>query len=197
MRKQETDKIVEEIKEKKKIPKEVKEKINQVVFKNVTLGIIIFLYFIFINLGYYNITKEVFAVDIKVFSMCLVIVAIVLFEKAYKENNGELAIYGIETLFVALTTLFMQYVYFYQGDTFIKLYMLIPLAFAIYYVSKATILVAKIQSDNQRNISDVKEIVKKEKKTIVEEPTEDKDAIEEKNSNKRMSNKNKTGDSQK
>ena len=56
---------------------------------------------------------------------------------------------------------------------------------------------AKIQSDNQRNISDVKEIVKKEKKTIVEEPTEDKDAIEEKNSNKRMSNKNKTGDSQK
>ena len=45
MRKQETDKIVEEIKEKKKIPKEVKEKINQVVFKNVTLGIIIVLYF--------------------------------------------------------------------------------------------------------------------------------------------------------
>lgn len=181
MKKQETDSIVEEIKEKKRIPKEVKEKMNQVVFKNVALGIIIVLYFIFINLGYHNITKDVFVVDIKVFSMCLAIIAIVLFEKSYCKNSGELAVYGIEILLAALATLFMQYVYFYQGDTFIKLYMLIPLVFAIYYVSKAAILAAKIQDTHRRNISDVKEIIKKEKKPNIEEPTEDKDAIAQKN----------------
>lgn len=180
MKKQETDILAQEIREKKKVPKEVKEKMNQVVFKNVALGIMVVLFFIFVNLGYYNITKNVFIVDVKVFSMCLIVITIILFEKAYEKDSSELAVYGIEILIVALSTLFMQYVYFYQDDTFIKLYMLIPLIFALYYVIKSTILAAKIQDTYRKNISDVKEIVKEEKRTIIEETIEDKDNIQEK-----------------
>ena len=55
--------------------------------------------------------------------------------------------------------------------------MLIPLAFAIYYVLKSIILATKIKLANKNNISDVKEIIKKEKKLNIEEPTEDKDSI--------------------
>ena len=149
----------------------------QTVFKNLSLGIIILLYFTFVNLGYHNITKDVFIADIRVFSMCLVIVAVLLFEKSYRKNIAEIAIYGIEMLFVALATLFIQYIYFYQTETIIRLYMLIPLAFAIYYVLKSIILATKIKLANKNNISDVKEIIKKEKKLNIEEPTEDKDSI--------------------
>ncbi len=177
MKEQKTDNIIEEIKKKKKTPKEVKEKMIQTVFKNLSLGIIILLYFTFVNLGYHNITKDVFIADIRVFSMCLVIVAVLLFEKSYRKNIAEIAIYGIEMLFVALATLFIQYIYFYQTETIIRLYMLIPLAFAIYYVLKSIILATKIKLANKNNISDVKEIIKKEKKLNIEEPTEDKDSI--------------------
>lgn len=183
--KQEID-IIEKMKENKKFPKELKEKMNQTVFKNVVLGSIVILYFIFVNLGYYNIIKDVFIVDIKVFSMCLIVISIVLFEKSYAKKNGELAIYGIEIFIVALITLFMQYIYFYQNNTFIKLYMLVPVLFAIYYVIKSTIIVAKIQDSYRKNISDVKEIIKKEKKVVVEEPIEDKDAIQEKITTKKI-----------
>ena len=177
MKEQKTDNIIEEIKKKKKTPKEVKEKMIQTVFKNLSLGIIILLYFTFVNLGYHNITKDVFIAVIRVFSMCLVIVAVLLFEKSYRKNIAEIAIYGIEMLFVALATLFIQYIYFYQTETIIRLYMLIPLAFAIYYVLKSIILATKIKLANKNNISDVKEIIKKEKKLNIEEPTEDKDSI--------------------
>ena len=180
MKKEERDILAEKIKEKNKLPQKVKEETNQIVFKNVVLGIIIILYFIFINLAYFNIVKDVLILDIKVFSICLIIITIWLFEKAYTKANSELAINGIEILFVALVTLFMQYVYFYKDTTFIKIYMLIPVMVAIYYVIKATVIVVKTQNKYRNNISDVKEIIKKEKKTIIEEPTEDKDNVTEK-----------------
>ena len=175
MKKTETDILEEQIKEKKKLPKEIKEKINQSVFVNLAIGIMVILYFIFVNLGYYNIAKEIFIVDIKVFSMCLIIMTVILFEKAYTKGNSQLGIYGIEMLVVALVTLFMQYIYFYEDDTFIKLYMQIPLAFAMYYVIKATIITVKIQKKYYSSLSDIKEIIKKEEKTTEEEITQNKD----------------------
>ena len=169
--------IRKELKSKNKIPIKDMNKIYNAIFPNIYIAAGVIIYFLFMIFGFYNINNKVFITDVKAFSIAMLCGAIAIFEYAYKKDSTKFAIYGIEMLFVALATLFIQYIYFYQTETIIRLYMLIPLAFAIYYVLKSIILATKIKLANKNNISDVKEIIKKEKKLNIEEPTEDKDSI--------------------
>ena len=47
-------------------------------------------------LGFINIKEEVYNVDLKVFSFITLIIAILLFERAYKKDSGKLCAFGIE-----------------------------------------------------------------------------------------------------
>ena len=49
-----------------------------------------------------NIESSIFIVDLKVFAVSLLAVAIGIFEFAYKKDSGKAAIYGIEILFLAI-----------------------------------------------------------------------------------------------
>ena len=115
------------------------------------------LYFIFLLLGFYNIEKSVYQLDLKVFSMCILFVAIVLLEKAYKEDSGRIAIFGIETIVLAVITLGLIYVNLMLSSNYINIVLIIAMIIAIYYVLKSIIM--HIKGKKKYYVDNMKEII--------------------------------------
>ena len=155
------DELKEDIslKARKKLPKEIKEKRNKAIIKNLIIGIAILLYFIVLNLGYINIVKDVFSIDLKVFSVILLSISIVLFEKGYKNDNEEIFFNGAEILVLAFITLIMPYIMYEAPRNTSILVKLSFLYFVIYYIIKALFNARKVEKEYLA--SDAKEIVKK------------------------------------
>ena len=144
-------------KKKKAIPKEDLKKINQPVFHNILMAIIVIVYFIFLILGFYNIENSVYQTDLKVFAMCTLFIAIVLLEKAYKKDSGKLAMFGIETIFIAIITLALIYINIMLSDRYISIVLSISYILAIYYVIKSIVLY--IRGRKKYFVDDMKEIM--------------------------------------
>lgn len=172
-----TDKEVEikkNIINKIKVPKEQREKIYNKIFKEFGIAILIFIYFFFLNLGYIRIESNLFKNDLYTFAGILVISSILLFESAYRKDNGEIALHGVELLVLATITLFMPYIYFYRGSKFKFLYSTLPIYISIYYLIKGFIIY-KIEVKKYRDsLSDVKEILNDEEKSYLDEENEKK-----------------------
>lgn len=175
MKKSTIEKIEKEISEKTKLPNEVKEKIKKDVFTNIVIASIIILYFIFIVLGSAGSIKNVRTIDLNIFSILFLGIAIIVFEISYRKDDGKLAMYGIESLVVAIFTLFLPYIIFELSKTDKKYYLMASIYIASYYILKSIIIAIKTKSKHiNNNISDIKEIVKKEKtKRIIKEDIED------------------------
>ncbi|MDO5556175.1 MAG: hypothetical protein Q4G09_06100 [Clostridia bacterium] len=163
MRKDAIKKIEEVIDQKKKLPTDIKNKIRKEIFINLIIAIIIITYFIFLMLGTNGKTKNVCIIDFNIFSLFSLGLAIYLFEKAYKRGNGKFAIYGIELLFVAIATLFLPYVIFEIDATYKKYYLMINSYIGIYYLIKSIYISIKRKKEYIKQISDIKDIIKKEK----------------------------------
>lgn len=191
--KEEKDDIVEKIekvkKEKKKIPKEVANQINKRLFSNILIAVVIMIYFILISLGNVNIEQPAFIVDLKVFSITLLVLSVIIFEKSYKKDDGALCIYGIETLVLAIITLLSVYVNLLINEKFVGLVSIASFGFAIYYVVKATLIYIRDKNAYIKGQNDITEIIKPEepekvktrlKKSEVEKIEEEKKKEEEK-----------------
>ena len=125
--------VQEELKSKKVIPIEEQKKMNGEVFKNLLIAIAIEVFFNFIILGFINIEQSVFIVDLKVFAVSLLAVAIGTFEYAYKKDSGKIAIYGIEMLVLALCMLAAIYIDIMLNSKFVIIAILTTYAIAIYF----------------------------------------------------------------
>lgn len=164
MKKSAIKKIEKEIDEKTKLPYEIKDKIKTAVFTNITIASLIIIYFIFIVLGSMGVIEGIRPMDLKIFSFLFLAIAIVLFEIAYRKGNGNLAIYGIEFLAVAIFSLFLAYIIFDLDENYKKNYLLVNVFIACYYILKSIFISVRIKGEYMNSISDVKEIVKKEKR---------------------------------
>ena len=155
---------LEEIKstlnKKNKISKEKLEKIYGLVFKNIAIAAVVIVYFIFLNLGQMNIKPDIYQTDLKVFSITSLLISIVLFEKAYKKDSGEIAIYGIEMLILAIVTLSLIYINLIFSSRYVFIVNSISYIFAIYYLIKSVIVY--IKKRKKCYIDDMKEIINKE-----------------------------------
>lgn len=155
---------LEEIKstlnKKNKIPTEKLEEIYKTVFKNIIFAAVIVTYFIFLNLGQMNIKPEVYQTDLKVFSITTLLISIVLIERAYKKDSGEIAVYGIETLILSIITLALIYVNLIFSSKYVFIVNFISYIFAIYYLIKSVIVY--IKKRKKCYIDDMKEIINKE-----------------------------------
>lgn len=158
--------IEKEKKEKNKLPLNVLNEINKKVFRNIIIAIIVISYFISINLGYFNIDKTIFITDLNVFAICTLAFTIVIFEKAYKKDSGELTINGIECLVISIITLGIPYALFYTNIIYKYLVFNIGLIFSFYYVIKSIIIYFREKKKYLKTLSDIKNIVKKETKII-------------------------------
>lgn len=152
-------KVIEKEAKSKKISKEDLNKINKRVFQNVILAIIVMFYLNFIILGFINIKNNVFLVDLKVFSMSILAIAIGVLEYAYKKDSGIYAIYGIEVLVLSLVTIGFIYLDIMYKNKFIPIAMLVAYIFSIYYIAKSIIIYIKLKK--QYSINNLKEIIKK------------------------------------
>ena len=156
---QQIEEVEKEIKSNKKLPEEQQNQIHTRVFQNIFLAVIIILYLNFIILGFWNIENSVFVVDLKVFSMSILVIAIGVIEYAYKKDSGRHAIHGIETLVLALATMSFIYLNMMWQEKFVPVVVIVALVFAIYYVAKTIIIYHKMKK--QFSIENIKEIIKK------------------------------------
>ena len=149
----------EKMEEKKKLPKDEKNKIYKKMLINFLIGVLVSLYLLFLSLGFVNINPEKFLVDIKVFSVILVALAIVIFEFAYKKDSGEIAIKGIEFLALGIMTLSLNYIFILKSSIYKRVDMWLMLGFIIYYFIKNTFVYLIEKKKYKNTISDVKQII--------------------------------------
>ena len=150
--------IKKTMKEKQSLPKEESNKINRYLFQNIMVAIAIIVYFIFLNLGKQNIQLNVYVTDLKVFGMCILLLAIMLLEKAYKDDSGRLAVFGIEMIVLSLTTISLIYVGLMLSSRYSVILTSISYIFAIYYLIKSVVIYLKKRK--KYFVDGMKEIIK-------------------------------------
>ena len=151
--------VKKELKANNKIPQEAEQSLFKKIFQNLGLAVMVVVYFNFIVLGFININNNVFLTDIKVFSMVMLIIAIIVFEIAYKKESGKYAIHGIEILILAFTTMALLYINLMWQEKFIPITVLITYIFSIYYIAKTIIIYYRVKKEY--SASGIKEIIKK------------------------------------
>lgn len=141
--------------------KEVNEKYMKEIYLNILKAIVIVLYFFVLNLSYENVRSEYLDVAIKVFTMAFLFISIYIFEKAYKKDDGNLAIQGIEVLLLATYTLTTEHIinkfkFNFKSYSLVASYLL-----ATYFILKCIVIYTKGRKEIEEERSDVREIVKK------------------------------------
>lgn len=153
--------LEKEILKKKELPNEELNKINKKVFENILIADIIMAFLYFVSLGSLNIESQIFIVDLKVFSIAFVVLAIILFEISYKKENGNICIHGIETLVLAIFTMLCISIY----TIYLKEFHLYVATFSflcgIYYVGKSIVIQQKMKKKYFASLNDIDEIIKK------------------------------------
>lgn len=151
--------VAKEIKLNKTIPQTEQNKINKRIFEEVCFAIIVMFYFNFIILGFINIETNIFLTDLKVFGIAILVLAIGIFEYAYKKDSGRYCAHGIEILILAFATMGLLYVQLMLEAKFIYIAAFITFLFAIYYIAKSIIIYHKMKK--QYAIENMKEMIKK------------------------------------
>ena len=154
-------KLDEQIRERKKIPKEYKKKINKQIILNIITLIIIAIYLSCINILSLYTDTEIYLKYLKVFSIILAIIAVVYFEISYRKDNEKLFLYGVEILFLAIITLFSNYAYYIFFDTYNKILLGITIVFVVYYIVKIFVVKIKMKKKYYKEQNDIKDITKK------------------------------------
>lgn len=157
-------KILNQIKENKKLPKSVKKKMLSAIADCAISAIIAYVYFIFLELGNKNIHPNIYITDLRVFAVSLSIVSIVFFERAYRNKSVKEMFRGIEILVLAILTLFLQYIILYLTPSYRIFIPLFGVIFNIYYIFKTFVMCKNVKITYRRESNDIKEIIKKEKK---------------------------------
>ena len=104
MRKGTIQKIEEEINEKRKMPKEVKESLRKEIFTNIIICTCLVTYFLFLFLGSVDKTKAVRVIDLKIFSIIYLAASIILFEMAYKKHLKRIASLKVFSVLLCIRT---------------------------------------------------------------------------------------------
>lgn len=191
MKKNEVKKIEEEIKLKTTLSDDIKGKIRKEIFVNIVIAIALVVYFTLLILGSVETIKNVRSTDFNIFSILMLSISICLFEISYKKDNGKLAMFGIEALATAIFTLFLPYIIFELDEMHKKYYLMISGYIAVYYIIKCIYISFKIKKEHMKELSDIKDIVKKEKNKSypnVDDDTEKSEKTEEKASDNKKVN---------
>lgn len=159
-----------EIEEKRKLPKSVKDEIVVKIFHTLIVAIIIILYFLTVNLLYYNFEAAKFEEYMKYYALVIIAATVVMFEIGYRKNSAKFAVIGIELLACGILCLYIPYIFLHTTKELRFSIMILPIPVVLYYMIKSLVIFKKDQFHYQNNLSDVKELVKDtEKKSYLEE----------------------------
>ena len=156
------------IKEKKSLPKEIKQKIVNNIFFNCLIYILMLILTLIVNISFYKFSIRTFETYIDIIQIACCLISVAVLETAYRKDSGILGIYGIEVLLFSISVLFVPYSYITKSNT--SLLKNVILVFAVYYFLKMFIMSIHTRNKYIReNMSDVKEIVKEEKESYIDE----------------------------
>ena len=156
------------IRERKLLPFEVKIKIINNVFYNCILFIVMMLLTLVINVAFNRFSIRYFESYVNAFQILCAISSVTILEIAYRKNNGILGLYGVEFLVYSIALLFVPYMYLSKGN--LEFLRTVILVFVAYYFIKSLITLIYLRNKYLKdNISDVKEIVKEEKESYLDE----------------------------
>ena len=135
------------------------EKISKKIILNIILLIIIegflsALYFISLK-----IEENIFFNGMKYGSFVLLGISIAFFEIAYSKDKGTIAIYGIETLILAINTLVSVNIIKKTNMSFQNYIIASLIVFLLYYILKMIIIYTTYKRKYLKDLSDIKEIV--------------------------------------
>ena len=159
--------------------KEVSEKYMKKIYLNVLKAIIIVLYFFVLNVACENVNPQYLEKGIELCTMILLFISIFIFEWAYRKDNDDLAIQGIEILILSAYTLTSQHIT-KKFDFPLKNYLLVAsYIFAIYFILKCIVVYTKGRKEMAENLSDIKEIVQKDEPVKKEATKKKKEDVKE------------------
>jgi len=155
-------KMVEEITLKRKMSEEVKQKVFKKMLLNIWIAIAIIAYLSVLHLVATYVPGDIKGIILKAFTIISVFVDVLIFEIAYRKDNGILGIIGVELFVVAGIVLYMPHIYLHIDRLISRGCMLLPVFCTIYYILKSIFTYIITLKHYQNNLSDVKEIVKEE-----------------------------------
>jgi len=159
----------EEIKEKRKLSEEVKEKIDKDLFNNFLICIGMMADICIISFLYFAINIDMFALFLKIYTIIMIIITVITFEIAYRRDSLKICITGIEFFVYSVIILCLNYIYIYASDRYKEIAIILPVFFAIYYLIKGILIYRKMQKDYINNLSDVKEILEEKEESYLDE----------------------------
>ena len=163
-----TELIELDFENKKKLPQEVKNKINTDILKNLIVAVIIMIYLLIINITYSK-AGENFEEYVKYYACAVVVASVVLFELAYNKNSLFFGIIGTELLGFGIISLFIPYVYLHTTSMIRNIIVLLPAILIVYYIIKSVVILKKGKVDYENSLSDIKDILKDDKKSYLDE----------------------------
>lgn len=153
--------------------KEVSEKHMKKIYLNIIKAILVVIYFLTLNLVSEKISALYLERGIEICTMIFLFLAIFIFELAYKKDDDDLVVQGVEVLVLSAYTLTSQYITKRFNLNF-KIYSLASsYIIAIYFVVKCIWYYTKGRKEIADDLSDIKEIVK-EKEPVKKEATKRK-----------------------
>lgn len=138
---------------------EKKKKLSDNIFENIIIAVAIMLYFIIINFSYYRIDDYILQMGLKISSIIILLISILIFEIAYKKDNGTIAIYGIEILVLSIYVLLIPHIVERTKLEFTNYILVSSYIFTAYYMLKSMIIYTIDRKRYLNSLSDIKDIV--------------------------------------
>lgn len=160
MKKKEMEKL-DKLNEEKKLTIDVKNKIIEKILNNFFIALDILLLFIILIIAGKKLPKDITLVIYKISSIVFLIFTFCLFEISYKKENDEMAITGIETLFLSIILLLSPYFLIEKPKILTSI---MGVYFSAYYTIKNLYIYKKEKIIFLKNKSDINQIIKKESK---------------------------------
>ena len=156
------------IKERKILPETIKKNIINSIFFSIILFIIMLVITLIINVSFNELDLKEFDSYIDIIQIFCALISVGILETAYRKDSGKIALFGIEFLIFSICVLFVPYMYISKDNiAFLKTTITV---FAVYYFIKSIIIFLYTKNKYLReNMSDIKELVKEEKKSYLDE----------------------------
>ena len=159
--------------------KEVDEKYLKKIYINVLKAIIVVVYFLVMNLACENMETQYFERGVQLCTMIFLFISIFFFELAYRKDEDDLAIQGIEVLILSAFTLTSKHISKKFNFDFKNYSLVASYIYAIYFVLKGIVVYTKGRREIAENLSDIREIVKKDEPIKKEATKKKKEDIDE------------------
>ncbi len=165
------DKIIEEeFESKQRMPVQMKKATLKEILKNLIMVVVVLVVLSIICFMDEKLVQDNYAFGLKIISTVLAIFSVILFEIAYRKDNTDTAIWAIEAFVLGMIVMFVPYL-----SRYTKMFIFgIAIFFGGYYLIKLLLIVLKKRKEFNSTKSDVKDIIKDEKSSYLDDVSKKK-----------------------